>query len=117
MILQPNLEPTPRAALARALAEFWPALAIAQLSAAALALLCYGRQVRYGAGRAERVAWPLFVLLLGLPGWVGYRFGRSWPVLERCPSCAAAVPRDRGECARCADEFPRPALKGTEVFA
>jgi hypothetical protein len=116
-ILNHNLEATRPAAVARALAEFWPALAIAQLAAAALALLCYGRQVRYGASRSERVVWPLFVLLFGLSGWVGYRFGRSWPTLDRCHSCGVAVPRDRLECARCADEFPRPALKGTEVFA
>jgi hypothetical protein len=104
-------------ALARALTEFWPALLIAQLVGAGLAVLCHRRQVRYGAGRAERVVWPLFVLLVGLPGWVGYRFGRSWPVRERCPACGVDVPRDRGACACCAADFPRPALRGTEVFA
>jgi hypothetical protein len=104
-------------ALARALAEFWPALAIAQALALALAVLTYHRQVRYAAGGAERVLWPLFVLVLGLPGWVGYRFGRSWPVLEPCPACGADSPRDREDCASCEVEYPRPALKGTEVFA
>jgi hypothetical protein len=99
------------------LIDFWPAIVSAQLFAAALALLCYRRQVRYGTSRRERVVWPLFVLLLGLPGWIGYRFGRSWPVLESCPDCGVAVPRDREGCARCANDFPTPALKGTEVFA
>lgn len=111
------MEPTFSAALLRALTEFWPALAIAQLIALGLAVLCYRRQLRYGVSRGERIVWPLFVLLLGLPGWIGYRFGRRWPVLEKCPTCGDAVPRDRGECVRCAVEFPMPALKGTEVFA
>jgi hypothetical protein len=104
-------------ALARAFTEFRSALGFALVVAFGLAALCYRRQVRYGAGTAERVLWPLFVLALGLPGWVGYRCGRSWPVLEACPECAARVPRDRAGCARCEAEFPPPPLKGTEVFA
>jgi hypothetical protein len=117
MLLDDNLAITYPEALGRALTEFWPALAIAQMIALAFAVLCYRRQVRYGVSRAECIVWPLFVLLLGLPGWIGYRFGRSWPVLETCPACGGVVPRDRGDCARCAAEFPLPALKGTEVFA
>jgi hypothetical protein len=116
-LLHEGLAETYPKALARALAEFWPALVIAQALALGLAVPCYRRQVRYGAGGVERLVWPLFVLALGLPGWVGYRFGRSWPVLEACPACTADVPRDRAACARCAASFPRPALKGTEVFA
>jgi hypothetical protein len=116
-LLDGGLAATYPEALARALAEFRPALVLAQVLAAGLALLCYRRQVRYGARGAGWVVWPLFVLVLGLPGWVGYRFGRTWPVLEACPACGAGVPRDRGDCSRCAAEFPRPALRGTEVFA
>ena len=91
--------------------------AIAQVLAVILAVLCYRRQARYGVSRTERIVWPLFVLVLGLPGWIGYRFGRSWPVLESCPECGTAVPRDREGCLRCTNDFPRPALKETEVFA
>jgi hypothetical protein len=116
-LMEKGLAATYPEALGRALREFAPALVIAHLLAAVLAVLCYRRQVRYGVSGPERVIWPLFVLALGLPGWVGYRFGRSWPVLESCPACGTGVPRDRGECARCAAEFPRPSLKGTEVFA
>jgi hypothetical protein len=90
---------------------------IAQLLAAGLAILCYRRQVRYRGSRSERIVWPLFVLALGLPGWVAYRFCRTWPVLETCSACGVGVPRDRGECAHCEADFPAPALKGTEVFA
>jgi hypothetical protein len=116
-LLNNGLLATPTEALLRAFTEYWPALAIAQTIALALAVLCYRRQVLYGSSRTERIVWPLFVLLFGLPGWIGYRFGRSWPVLESCPDCGAAVPRDRESCLRCSNDFPRPALKGTEVFA
>jgi hypothetical protein len=116
-LLDHGLSATPAEALGRALTEYCPALAIAHTIAFALAVICYRRQVRYGASRTERIVWPLFVLLFGLPGWIGYRFGRSWPVLEACPDCGVAVPRDRECCLRCTNDFPRPALKGTEVFA
>jgi hypothetical protein len=104
-------------ALSWALQELWRALLIAGVLAAGLAVLCWRRQVRYAASGPERWAWPLFVLVLGLPGWFGSRFGRAWPMLEGCPACGGRVPRDREVCAHCAVEFPRPALKGTEVFA
>lgn len=104
-------------ALGRVLIHFWAAFATAQLFAFTLAMFCYRRQVRYGASRTERIIWPVFVLLFGLPGWIGFRFGRSWPVLEACPDCGVAVPRDRESCLRCTNDFPRPALRGTEVFA
>jgi hypothetical protein len=110
-------EATRSAALIRALIEFTPAIALAELLAVCLALPCYRRQVRYGASRGERIAWTLFVLLLGLPGWIGYRFARRWPALEKCPECGVVVPRDRLGCARCEAKFARPALKGIEVFA
>src|SRR5262249_5179229 len=116
-LLQMGLTATYSAGLGRALAELWPALAMAQLVAAGFAALCYRRQQRYGASRSGRAAWTLFVLALGLPGWIAYCFGRSWPVLEACPVCSTVVPRDRGECAGCNADFPEPALRGTEVFA
>jgi hypothetical protein len=99
------------------LAVFWPALVLVHLVAAGLAGLCYWRLARYRATRAERVVWPAFVFLLGLPGWVGFRCVRSWPVLEQCPACSSVVPRDRAPCADCGAAFPLPARTGTEVFA
>jgi hypothetical protein len=116
-LVKEGLERTYPAAVRRALNEFWPALLLTQLMAGGLAVLCYRRLVRFGATGLERVVWPLFVLVLGLPGWAGFRFGRSWPVLETCPACDVDVPRDRVACVRCTAEFPRPALRGTEVFA
>jgi hypothetical protein len=116
-VLEDGLAPTFPAALARALREFALALTLSQLLAVGFAVLCYRRQARYGATKTERLTWSLFVLLLGFPGWIGYRFGRSWPVLAACPECGAESPRDREHCCRCRADYPTPALKGTEVFA
>jgi predicted amidophosphoribosyltransferase len=57
------------------------------------------------------------VLVFGLPGYLGYRLHRRWPVRSPCPACGQNVPRDRDACAGCRAEFPPPAPKGIEVFA
>jgi hypothetical protein len=116
-LLEHGMATTYEEALGRAVSEYRPTIAIAVVVSFALAVLCYRRQVRYGARGVERVVWPMFVLVCGLPGWIGYRFGRAWPLLDTCPTCHAAVPRDRADCLRCAADFPGPVLKGTEVFA
>ncbi len=116
-LLDEGLAATWSEAFVKALREFAPSLAVALGIASVFALLCYHRQRRYVTSPAARVLWPLFVLAFGLPGWVGYRFCRSWPALERCPGCGGVVPRDRGACARCEAAFPAPALRETEVFA
>jgi hypothetical protein len=101
----------------RALRQYWPAVLLALVVTVPLTWLCYRRQVRYSAAGLNRWFWPLFVLVLGLPGWVGYRFGRAWPALASCPACSAEVPQDRSMCAACENEFREPARKGTEVIA
>jgi hypothetical protein len=116
LLLEEKLAASYGQGLTRAVQELWPMLLITHLLAAGLALLCYRRQVCYAAGYGERILWPLFVFIFGLAGWVGYRFGRSWPVLEVCPACAAVVPRDQVGCAACQADWPPPALTGTEVF-
>jgi hypothetical protein len=116
-LLEREVVDTPMQAWQRASMDYLPALLEAFAIAAVCAVICYRRQVRFGASGFERIAWPIFVLFFGLPGWIGYRFGRTWPVLETCPSCDTSVPRDREECVRCAEEFSSPALRGTEVFA
>jgi hypothetical protein len=97
------------------LSKTWPALVMANLLGVALAVVCYRRQRRY----AQRWTWVWvgFVFLFGLPGLVGYLTHRRWPPLAACPSCHAAAPRDREACSACGQVFPRPASKGTEVFA
>ncbi len=90
---------------------------VAQLLSVIFAFLCYRRQVRYGARGSERIIWPLFVLALGLPGWIGYRFGRTWPVLAACETCGATAPRTAETCNRCTTEFASSPRLGTELFA
>lgn len=103
--------------LKQAISEFWPSLVIVHVMALALAWLCHRREVRHGGSRAECIIWPMFVFLLGLPGWIGYRFCRSWPAIEPCPTCKQPIPRDRQKCAACQTQFPLPDLKGTEIYA
>jgi hypothetical protein len=95
----------------------WPAIVFVTVLSAALAVACYRRQVRYAVTPAERTVWPIFVFLGGLPVWVVYRFGRHWPVLERCPECGALNPRDRETCVACRQEFPLPEREGFEILA
>jgi len=102
-------------ALAHGLAESWPSLLVVTLLSVVLAWYCCRRQRRYH--QSSGVGWFVFVLLLGLPGLVGYLFHRGWPVLEKCPACGHDVPRDRGACADCGAAFPPPPAKGCEVFA
>jgi hypothetical protein len=102
-------------AVAMAIADLWPALLTTSLTSAFLAWLCYRRQKRYAQPWTR--LWVVTVFLFGLPGYIGYLTYRRWPPLETCPNCTADAPRDRETCYLCGEEFPRPALKGTEVFA
>ncbi|HLN32344.1 MAG TPA: hypothetical protein VK395_31735 [Gemmataceae bacterium] len=106
-----------RQPLIQSLRDYAPSFLFAQLLAIAFAFSCYRRQVRFGARGINRVVWPLFVLVFGFPGWIGYRFGRTWPVQAACDSCGTTAPQDREDCVAYASTFSRPALTGTEVFA
>jgi len=101
--------------LARSWWQFWPATVVIFLLGVILAGLCYRRQQKYGLPWTG--AWTVFVLLFGLPGYVGYLAHRSWPARLPCPHCGRPAPRDRPACMGCGRDFPEPALKGTEVFA
>jgi hypothetical protein len=102
-------------AIAISLREFWPSL----LSTATLSVLalfaCYRRQRRYAASRRDLIVWTAFVAALGLPGWIGYRFGRRWPALEECSTCRRATPRTSTRCELCHKEIPRPRPLGIEL--
>ncbi len=50
-------------------------------------LACYRRQACYHANLAERIVWSAMVFLLGIPGWIGYRYRWRWPAIEPCPTC------------------------------
>ena len=103
------------AAIAQSLALFAIPLLLVSLLSVVLAVLCWRRNRRYFQPASG--LWFVFVLLMGLPGVVGYLFHRRWPVREACPSCGRLVPRDREACAACGKEFPAPQPKGIEVFA
>jgi hypothetical protein len=101
--------------LAKGLAELWPMLLVLLAVGAVTARAAYRRQKRLGLPHA--VAWAIFAYVLGIPGWLAYRLHRTWPVLEDCPACGQAAPRDRASCTECGAAFPPPPLKGIEVFA
>jgi hypothetical protein len=82
-----------------------------------LAILVQRRSRAFGLTRREQITWTVFVLVFGLPAYVGFRIYRRWPVRQPCPNCGAQAPRDRVACAMCGMRFPDPSLKGIEVFA
>ena len=82
-----------------------------------LAVLAWRRSRAFGLSRKERITWTVFVLLFGLPAYVGFLLYRRWPIRLPCPNCQARVPRDRMACAECGTRFPDPGLKGIEIFA
>jgi hypothetical protein len=104
-------------------AQFWdhdlivflPIFIATLLLAALFSVRCYRRQRRYSAHHTA--TWMLFVLLMGLPGLIGYLLHRRWPIVVRCQHCNAETPRDRDACLTCNTPFPLPAMKGIEVFA
>jgi hypothetical protein len=95
--------------------QFLPIFIATLLVAALFSVRCYRRQRRYSAHHTA--TWMVFVLLMGLPGLIGYLLHRSWPVTVRCPHCGAETPRDRDACLTCNTPFSPPAMKGIEVFA
>ncbi len=90
-----------------------PFVALCLLSIA-LAVWCFWRHRRYA--QAGAWAWCGFVLLLGVPGLVGYLLHRRWPVHEPCPACGRPAVVDRDTCQHCRVAFPTPELQGIEVF-
>jgi hypothetical protein len=104
-----------QAALAKVLWNTWPSILTVTALGCIVAPLAYRRQKRFGL--PNPAAWAAFAFIFGLPGFLAYRFHRVWPVLEECPACHQASPRDREACLDCGKLFPPPPLKGIEVFA
>ncbi len=103
------------AGLVKLLRATWLSMLVVLLAGGLGAVAAYRRQKRFGLPHAG--AWAAFAFVLGVPGWIAYRFHRKWPVLEECPACHQASPRDREACLDCGALFPPPPLKGIEVFA
>jgi hypothetical protein len=103
--------------LAALLKNSGPSLIAILALALILAEMARRRSRAFGLSRPEQFAWAVFVLLLGLPAYVGFLLYRRWPIRQLCPNCHAQVPRDRVACAECGTRFPDPALEGIEIFA
>ncbi|HVX12470.1 MAG TPA: hypothetical protein VHC22_14920 [Pirellulales bacterium] len=106
---------SPAESLSYLIADNWGALIVVIAGSAVLAGLAYRRHSRYAL--AGSAAWATFVFLLGVPGWLAYRWHRRWPVLDACGDCHRSAPRDRESCTHCGRAFAPPALLGTEVLA
>lgn len=104
-------------ALAILLRLSWPGLVAVLALSIILAAFTWWRGRAFGFAQRERAAWVIFVLLLGLPAYVGFLLHRRWPAREACPHCHARAARDRAACMECGTLFPAPALSGTEIFA
>jgi len=102
-------------ALVKIAAEIWPPLLLITAISLALAILAYRRQKSFGLPGAA--AWAVFCFVLGVPGWIAYRFLWPWPPVGACPSCEHQTPLDRSACLDCGRTFPPPRLTGAEVFA
>ena len=102
-------------AIGQAMAICWPGIALVLAISSAGAVAAYRRQRRFGLPGA--IGWAILAFVFGLPGWIAYRWHRTWPVIEECPACDQPAPRDRAACTECGAPFPPPELKGLEVFA
>jgi hypothetical protein len=102
------------AALTKALQELWPAFLIEVAIGVVMAGFCYRRHRKYGLPWTG--VWTGFVLLFGVPAYLGYLAHRAWPARLACPNCGRLAPRDRSACFLCGHEFPTPAAKGIEIL-
>jgi hypothetical protein len=105
------------AAVTAVLKDMGPSLIAVLSLSIVLAILAQRRSRAFGLSRREQIAWSVFVLVLGLPAYVGFRLYRRWPIRQPCPNCHAQAPRDRMECAECGMRFPDPPRQGIEIFA
>jgi hypothetical protein len=97
--------------------DSWPSVLAIFAVSLVLGVMTQRRSRDFGLSRRLQLAWAAFVVLLGLPAFVGFRLSRSWPVRQPCPQCHASAPRDRWACSECGARFPAPARTGIEIFA
>ena len=116
-LLRTDRIPSYPAAFIALLGTLWPSLLAVVVLASVLAILTCRRSRSFGLPKREQVAWAIFVLLFGLPAFVGFLLSRRWPIRQPCSVCQAQAPRDREACAECGTRFPDPSLKGIEILA
>ena len=95
----------------------WPLLLISLVIAALIIVplgAWFGR--RYNFSFAAQIAWAMFHILSGLPGFLAFLAVYDWPARERCPKCNKFRAVNRQQCEHCAADFPPPARDGTEIF-
>jgi hypothetical protein len=104
-------------ALVAILKRAWPSLLAVLAGSLVLASIAWRRVRVFELSQREQAVWAAFVLLFGLPAFVGFLLHRRWPVREPCPNCHARSARGRDACAECGRLFPDPEPKGIEIFA
>lgn len=94
----------------------WPLLLIS-LAIAAFIIVPLGAWVahRYNFSLRAHIAWAIFHLFTGLPGFLAFLV-HDWPARERCPNCNKLRAVNRHQCEHCAGEFPPSSRDGTEIF-
>jgi len=117
MAMQANQPENIPSALGARLKHSWPWLAGVLALSSVLSAVAWLRARAFGRSPRGPMVWAGFVLLLGVPAFVGFLVHRPWPVREPCPHCNALCPRDRDSCSECGTPFPDPALKGIEISA
>jgi hypothetical protein len=96
--------------------DSWPSLLAIQVLSSLLAAAAWHRARAFALPTSEQFVWFAFIFLTGIPGYVGYRLHRRWPLLQDCPRCRSRVPWDRHVCAACGRPFPSAAVKGIEIL-
>jgi hypothetical protein len=72
------------------------------------------RRHRFSTG--AKIAWMLFIVLLGVPGFLAFLSAQEWPKRETCPNCGNLRVVDHEHCEHCAAGFPPPDKIGIEIF-
>ncbi len=80
------------AVLTALLKDSAPSLIAVLALALILAGMAWRRCRAFGLSRQGQIAWAVFVLLFGLPAFVGFLLYRRWPIREPCPNCQTQVP-------------------------
>lgn len=93
-----------------------PALIVLWLLSLVPAFLAIGHARREAVAQREALIWFAFVLLIGPPAYLGYRFHRRWPRQLPCPAGGHTLPADHFDCPTCHTAWPLPAMKGIEVL-
>jgi hypothetical protein len=62
------------------------------------------------------LAWSIFQVAFGLPGFLAFLCAQEWPARESCSNCKKPRVVDHQLCEHCQAEFAPPQMTGTEIF-